>query len=428
VKSFDWADLFHRHPIFSALNDKEVQELLQDEASKEHNYSAGTTILHAGEVGDSILLIGTGSLDAILPLAGGKQINLSVMRKGEVFGEMGFLEGRPRAATVVAREACTVLEIGGREFRKALEIHPDIEMKLLLTVSERLRQANEQLLNLHLHGIDEKLQLFNTKLDVEHRIVETSLRAAQTVFDQTKHRADEVISSFERTRSLLQITATVIGAIVTVVASGLSYVGYDAIKDIRKMQGEIEKSMVSATTNAKAVSDATQELKITFRQIQETKQTMIQLLSASFAAAIGSNDNEGAKEVYAQLQQLQGLKEAIRITDSSFWRVERQIRSKPGEVDWSELLKAMAENAKAAGTDQTRAYYLLLVNLLLANKLDEFNETLRTFQEVVAEQKRRGVKAHKSNKEAGDRLVDLVTDTRDQRKIELFKKVHVKSP
>ncbi|HYM99982.1 MAG TPA: cyclic nucleotide-binding domain-containing protein, partial [Aestuariivirgaceae bacterium] len=178
MKTFDWADLLDHHPIFSALNDKEVRELLQDEVSKERSYAAGTTILHAGEVGDSILLIGAGSLDAVLPMDGGKQINLSVMRKGEVFGEMGFFEERPRSATVIARESCMLLEIGGRDFRKTLEDHPEIEVKLLLTVSKRLRNANEQLLNLHLHGIDEKLQLFNAKLDVEHRIVDTSLRAA----------------------------------------------------------------------------------------------------------------------------------------------------------------------------------------------------------------------------------------------------------
>src|SRR2546426_11539318 len=97
VKTFAWAELLHHHPIFSALNDKEVRSLLQDEVSKERSYAAGTTILHAGEVGDSILLIGAGSLDAVVPLDGGKQINLSVMRKGEVFGEMGFFEARPRS-------------------------------------------------------------------------------------------------------------------------------------------------------------------------------------------------------------------------------------------------------------------------------------------------------------------------------------------
>jgi len=275
VKTFAWSDLLDHHPIFSALNDKEVRWLLQDEVSKERSYAAGTTILHAGEVGDSILLIGAGSLDAVLPLDGGKQINLSVMRKGEVFGEMGFFEERPRSATVIAREACTLLEIGGRDFRKTLEDHPEIEVKLLLTVSDRLRNANEQLLKLHLHGIDEKLQLFNTKLDVEHRIVETSLRAAQTVFDQTKQRADEVISSFERTRSLLQVTATVIGTIVTLLVSGLGYIGYKEVKDIRDMGKEVRDS-------ADSVKKATLELENTLKQLNEVKKVMSELLSSSF--------------------------------------------------------------------------------------------------------------------------------------------------
>src|SRR5712691_4159952 len=176
---------------------------------------------------------------------------------------MGFFEARPRSATVIAREACTLLEISGSDFRKTLEIHPEIEVKLLLTVSKRLRNANEELLSLHLHGIDEKLQLFNAKLDVEHRIVDTSLRAAQTVFDQTKQRADEVISSFERTRSLLQITATVIGAVVTFLVSGLGYFGYSELKSIRDMGKEVRAgadSVKADTGSVKADMKSVQEV------------------------------------------------------------------------------------------------------------------------------------------------------------------------
>src|SRR2546426_7201614 len=49
VKTFAWAELLHHHPIFSALSDKEVRSLLQDEVSKERSNAAGTTILHAGD-------------------------------------------------------------------------------------------------------------------------------------------------------------------------------------------------------------------------------------------------------------------------------------------------------------------------------------------------------------------------------------------
>jgi len=402
VKTFAWADLLHHHPIFSALNDKEVRSLLQDEVSKERSYAAGTTILHAGEVGDSILLIGAGSLDAVVPLDGGKQINLSVMRKGEVFGEMGFFEARPRSATVIAREACTLLEISGSDFRKTLEIHPDIEVKLLLTVSKRLRNANEELLNLHLHGIDEKLQLFNAKLDVEHRIVDTSLRAAQTVFDQTKQRADEVISSFERTRSLLQITATVIGTMVTLLVSGLGYFGYNEVKSIRDKGEEVR-------ANADSVKKATLELESTLRQLSETKNVMSGLLTSSFEEAVSRYDKGDAEEFHARLRGLLGPTEPMphRLL------ISVETRMMKGAVqDWSDLLEVMAQDARAAQTDRQEswAYYLLLVNSLLA-KPNEFEATFKRFGDVLTEHKSRGVKADGTDKEILKRLASFVTTT-----------------
>lgn len=418
MKTFGWADLLHHHPIFSALNDKEIRELLQDEVSKERSYAAGTTILHAGEVGDSVLLIGAGSLDAVLPMDGGKQINLSVMRKGEVFGEMGFFEARPRSATVIAREACTLLEIGGRDLRKTLEDHPEIEVKLLLTVSERLRNANEQLLNLHLHGIDEKLQLFNAKLDVEHRIVDISLRAAQTVFDQTKQRADEVISSFERTRGLLQITATVIGTIVTILVSGLGYFGYHEVKDIREKGKEVRE-------NADSVKKATLELENTLRQLNETKKVMSELLYASFFDAVSKQDMREAREVYVRLRGLLGPNEPMR--EALFNYVEQEMRqpSSGAVADWSNLLDLMATDARTAQTDRQEswAYYLLLVNSLLV-KPNDFEATLTKFGEVVDGQKSRGVKAGGPDKEMLERLARFVTRT-DSTKSQSFEKVVV---
>src|SRR5262249_11215181 len=101
-----------------------------------------------GEVGDSIFLMGSGSVEAVLPTTRGQTIPLSVMRTGDSFGEMAFFEGKPRSATVRVREACVVLEIKAQEARRLVDGHPDIGLKILLKVSERLRNKNEQITTL----------------------------------------------------------------------------------------------------------------------------------------------------------------------------------------------------------------------------------------------------------------------------------------
>jgi signal transduction histidine kinase len=154
VKKFDWAGLLRSHPILSGLDNRHVECILSDEASSERTYERGELIIREGEVGDSFFLIGSGSVEVVLSGAGGQTIPLSHLLRGETFGEMGLFERRPRCATVRAGEACVVLEVKGEELRRLGEAQPDIEFKMLLKVSERLRSNNERILALHLKDVE----------------------------------------------------------------------------------------------------------------------------------------------------------------------------------------------------------------------------------------------------------------------------------
>jgi signal transduction histidine kinase len=154
MKKFDWAALLRHHPILSSLDDRHVRFLLSEETSSEQSYKPGETIIREGEVGDSLFLIGSGSVDVVLAGAGGQTILLSLLLPGETFGEMGLFERRPRCATVRARDGCVVLEVKGEDLRRLGEAQPDVEFKVLLKVSERLRSNNEHVLALHLKDLE----------------------------------------------------------------------------------------------------------------------------------------------------------------------------------------------------------------------------------------------------------------------------------
>ncbi|MGH7289034.1 MAG: ATP-binding protein [Myxococcota bacterium] len=154
VKTFDWAELLRHHPVLSSLDETHVRWFVSEDVSSERTYEPGVVIFREGDEGDSIFLVGSGSAEAVLGDGRGQTIQLSLMRRGETFGEMAFFEGRPRSATVRARDACVVLEIKGQELRRFADARPDIEFKVLLTVSERLRSKNDQLLALHLKALE----------------------------------------------------------------------------------------------------------------------------------------------------------------------------------------------------------------------------------------------------------------------------------
>ena len=63
---------------------------------------------------------------------------------GELVGEMAVLEGTTRSATVTALEPCEVLVIPNSEFLALLINHPGLVVRMLGTVTERLRSLTEK--------------------------------------------------------------------------------------------------------------------------------------------------------------------------------------------------------------------------------------------------------------------------------------------
>ena len=144
MKSFNWQNLLRSHLIFSSLNEEEIANILRDEVSQERVYPQGTVILNGGEVGDSLFLISSGSVQITLGGTGGPLFQLAILPAGEIFGEMAVLERKPRSASVLAKEDCLLLEIAGEEIRKLLEVHLEMQVKIYTIIRDRLRQASQQ--------------------------------------------------------------------------------------------------------------------------------------------------------------------------------------------------------------------------------------------------------------------------------------------
>ena len=101
---------------------------------------AGTILTRAGEPGTEFFLIVDGSVRA--EVSAEKQARLG---PGDCFGEMSLLDGGPRSATVVAETAVRLLVIDRRNFWTLLTEVPRLTHNLLVTLSRRVRQAEQSL-------------------------------------------------------------------------------------------------------------------------------------------------------------------------------------------------------------------------------------------------------------------------------------------
>jgi len=135
---------FQKLFLFRYLNYQELVRVLK--IVYERNYTSGQTVLTEGETGDEIFLVVRGK---VAVFKGGHP--LTTLSTGAQFGEVAFMDGKPRSATIEAVEESTLLCIRREDFRNLTRTDPVIATKLLwcfvLNMAGRLRGLSESLVN-----------------------------------------------------------------------------------------------------------------------------------------------------------------------------------------------------------------------------------------------------------------------------------------
>lgn len=87
----------------------------------------------------------TGTVQIVKVSQSGKETALRVMRPGELFGWAALLDGGVAPATARCAEPSRVLKLPEAELVALLAQEPKVALRLLSTLSERLRDVHEQL-------------------------------------------------------------------------------------------------------------------------------------------------------------------------------------------------------------------------------------------------------------------------------------------
>ncbi len=96
-----------------------VLERLAAAAQARSASPAGEYLFREGDPGDRISVIASGSMEAIMRLPGGREVEVEPLRPGGLIGEMAVLAERPRRFSVRATEDSTRLELRRRRHRPA---------------------------------------------------------------------------------------------------------------------------------------------------------------------------------------------------------------------------------------------------------------------------------------------------------------------
>jgi CRP-like cAMP-binding protein len=83
----------------------------------------------------------------------GKDRILRTLRRGDAFGELAMIEGRPRFVSVQTLEDSDMLTLARKDFVAFADQHPTVLWTLLAVLAERVRSKNEEVLDLSFRDV-----------------------------------------------------------------------------------------------------------------------------------------------------------------------------------------------------------------------------------------------------------------------------------
>ncbi len=130
-------ELIKKVPLFADLTDRELRDVAS--SMKERTFSAGDTVMEEGKGGVGFFVIDDGT--ATVSVGGSERGNL---KPGDYFGEIALIADMDRTATITADTDLRCYGMTFWDFRPLVKTNASIAWKLLQTMAQRLKQAEQR--------------------------------------------------------------------------------------------------------------------------------------------------------------------------------------------------------------------------------------------------------------------------------------------
>ena len=120
-----------------------VEELLSH--CHRRRYPAKSTIIYAGDQGDTLYYIIKGSVAVVIEDdSDGKEMILAYLNPGDFVGEMGLFDQEHRSAWIRTKTECEVGEISYAKFIELGHQHPEFLFAISKPIAQRLRDTTRK--------------------------------------------------------------------------------------------------------------------------------------------------------------------------------------------------------------------------------------------------------------------------------------------
>src|SRR3954471_24210505 len=144
-----------RCPLFERADQSMLSSL--SSRLRTRRFRRNEEIMHQGDPGDSLHIVGAGAVKIVLPSQEGEEAIIATLRPGDFFGELALLDGTPRSATVTALEPSETLVLPRTVFYELLDTVPGLRDALLAGLARELRRLTGHVEELHFLDLSGRL-------------------------------------------------------------------------------------------------------------------------------------------------------------------------------------------------------------------------------------------------------------------------------
>jgi CRP-like cAMP-binding protein len=138
-----YEDVLAATELFQGVNPDELTDLARHAGNR--RLVRGDILFNEGEEPDALYVVLRGRVAIANKSFDGRESVVALMEPGDLFGEMGMLDGRPRSAEGRALEPSEVLVLEYGPVRDLLEQHPELLWGVVRMLADRLRGMDEAL-------------------------------------------------------------------------------------------------------------------------------------------------------------------------------------------------------------------------------------------------------------------------------------------
>lgn len=141
--------------IFVGLKEKDLKKIHQLAINK--NVRKGEYVFLRGTFGKVLYIVIEGLIKIEQPTERGRVKTLALLGPGECFGEMAIITNLPRSASALALEDAKLMMLKREVFVSHLQDHPEISLRIIEVLCQRLTEANEQIKSLTFDSVAARL-------------------------------------------------------------------------------------------------------------------------------------------------------------------------------------------------------------------------------------------------------------------------------